>query len=156
MRLNDTFAGGLFVVIGAAIVIHAQTFPPSPGQNIGPDLFPSVIGAGLALCGLSFIWSGLRAQGVAWIQPPDWIHRPRMIVNFVVVIADLIFYALVVERAGFFLTAFAFLTILFLAFGVPKRWIPVLATAVALGMHFAFYTMLHVPLPWGWLEGIAW
>ena len=31
-----------------------------------------------------------------------------------------------------------------------------LAAGVTLALHFAFYTLLHVPLPWGWLEGIAW
>jgi hypothetical protein len=28
--------------------------------------------------------------------------------------------------------------------------------AVTLGLHLAFYSLLRVPLPWGWLEGIAW
>jgi len=156
MRFNDALSGILFLIFGIVIVAHAQTFPLSPGQDIGPGLFPTLLGGGLAACGLCFLWAGRRQRGTPWLELEEWVRRPRMALNFAVVIGDLIFYALVVDRAGFFLTAFAFLTVLFLAFEVRRRWIPVLAAGVTLALHFAFYTLLHVPLPWGWLEGYAW
>ena len=71
-------------------------------------------------------------------------------------VGALIFYALAVDTLGFFITAFLFLAVLFLAFGVSRRWIAPLAVAVTIGLHFAFYSLLRVPLPWGWLESLAW
>ncbi len=156
MRLNDTFTGALLLLLGLAIVAFAQSFPLSPGQSFGPGLFPSLAGGGLAVCGLRLLWVGVRQRGTAAMEWDDWARRPRMVFNCALVIGDLIFYALVVDRVGFFITAFVFVAVLFLAFGVPRRWIPLLAATVTVGLHFAFYTLLRVPLPWGWLEAIAW
>ena len=174
MRLNDTLTGILLFVVGIAVAAYAQTFPLSPGQEIGPGLFPSVIGGGLALCGVVLFVGGVRQSRAtailrvqetadapgrrsdAWLELDEWARRPRMVLNGALVIADLIFYALAVDRIGFFVTAFVFLTVLLLAFGVRWRWIPVLAVAVTLGLHLVFYTLLRVPLPWGWFEGFAW
>jgi putative tricarboxylic transport membrane protein len=156
MRLNDTLTGILLLLFGIATVTYAQTFPPSPGQDIGPNLFPSLLGVGLVVCGLQLVRAGFKERGVRWVQFDEWVRRPRMVLNGVLVIADLIFYALAVDVIGFFITAFIFVSVLLLAFGVKRRWIPVLAVVVTLALHFIFYSLLRVPLPWGWLEGIAW
>jgi putative tricarboxylic transport membrane protein len=156
MRINDTLIGILVGIAGLATLGYAQTFPLSPGQSFGPGLFPSLIGGGLALCGLTLVRGGLRARGVAWLEFDEWARRPRMLLNGFLVIAGLVFYALTVDRAGFFLTAFIFLVVLLVAFEVERRWIPVVAAGATLGLHFIFYTLLRVPLPWGWLEGMAW
>lgn len=79
-----------------------------------------------------------------------------MILNGAVVIGDLVFYALAVDTMGFFITSLIFLTALFVAFEVSWRWIAPLAAGTTVLLHFSFYSLLHVPLPWGWLEGIAW
>ena len=63
---------------------------------------------------------------------------------------------LALTSVGFFITAFVFLGGLFLLFGVSRRWIVPLAVVVTFALHVAFYTVLRVPLPWGWLEGMAW
>jgi len=39
---------------------------------------------------------------------------------------------------------------------VPAKWIVPLAVAMTLGIHYAFYKLLKVPLPWGLLQGVAW
>jgi putative tricarboxylic transport membrane protein len=39
---------------------------------------------------------------------------------------------------------------------VPRLRIVPLALIVTFAIHYAFYTLLRVPLPWGVLEGIAW
>jgi putative tricarboxylic transport membrane protein len=36
------------------------------------------------------------------------------------------------------------------------RWIVPLAVVVTLAIHYAFYKLLRVPLPWGWLEPLGW
>jgi putative tricarboxylic transport membrane protein len=158
MRFHDILSGAFLLVFGAVIAFYARTFPATPGQNIGPGLFPMLIGAGLAVSGLLLVWTGWRerAPGARWAELEDWLRRPRMALNAALVVGALVFYALAVDTLGFFLTGFLLLGTLFMAFGVRRRWIAPIAAAATLGIHFAFYTLLRVPLPWGWFEGIAW
>ena len=156
MRLSDTVAGFLLLIFGAGVAIHARTFPAGAGHGVGPGFFPVAIAVGLALGGVALIWSGRKQRDGPWLEFEDWVRRPRMALNAALVTGSLIAYALVVDTVGFFLTAFVFLGVLLLAFGVRKRWVALIAAVTTLGLHFAFYTLLRVPLPWGWLEGLAW
>jgi putative tricarboxylic transport membrane protein len=156
MRLSDTFAGLLIMLLGIAIVVHAMTFPPVPGQAIGPSAFPTMIGISLTVLGAILGYTGPRTRRASWVELEEWIRRPRMVLNFGLVIASLLFYSFAVDRLGFFITAFVFLSALFVAFGVRRIWIAPVALAATVVIHFGFYTVLRVPLPWGVLEAIAW
>jgi putative tricarboxylic transport membrane protein len=156
MRLNDRLSGLLVLIAGAAIAGYARTFPPMPGQPVGPSLFPTVIGCALVVLGAALAVSGARTSERWWIAFDEWARRPRMVFNFALVVGAVLLYALVVDRLGFIITASALLSVLFLAFGVrPGRIVPV-ALVVTIVIHYAFYSVLRVPLPWGVLEGIAW
>lgn len=156
MRLNDRLSGLLVLILGAAIAGYARTFPPMPGQPVGPALFPTVIGCALVAFGAALTLTGARTSDRWWIAFDEWAHRPRMVFNFALVVGAVLLYVLVVDRLGFIPTASALLSVLFLAFGVrPGRIVPV-ALVVTIVIHYAFYTVLRVPLPWGVLEGIAW
>lgn len=156
MKLSDTLSGLLIVLAGIAVVAHAAGFPPGPGQPIGPSAFPTVIGIGLTLLGAGLAYTGRRAPAASWVEGDGWLRKPRMVLNFVLVFASLLFYSFVVHRVGFFITAFTFLSVLFLAFGVTRAWIAPVAFAVTLLIHYVFYSLLRVPLAWGVLEAIAW
>ena len=155
MKLGDAASGLLAALLGVAVVLQARTFPPMPGQPVGPSLFPTVIGAGLIVAGAALIFAGVRRNGTI-VELEAWARRPRMLTNFALVVADLLFYAVAVDRLGFLITAVLFLTVLFLAFGVRHARILPMAVAVTLVIHYGFYTLLRVPLPWGMLEGFAW
>jgi putative tricarboxylic transport membrane protein len=156
MRLNDRLSGLLVLIAGAAIAGYAQTFPPMPGQPVGPSLFPTVIGCALVALGAALTFAGVRTADRWWIAFDAWARRPRMVFNFALVVGTVLLYAVVVDRLGFILTAAGLLSVLFLAFGVrPGRIVP-MALVVTFVIHYAFYTVLRVPLPWGVLEGIAW
>lgn len=156
MKLHDTLTGLLLAVLGTVLAWQASTFPPAPGAGPGAGAFPLVLGLGLAGCGLLLAWSGRARSGAVWIEPEPGLRRWRTARNALLVPGALLAYALVVETAGFFFTSFVLLAGLFLAFGVRWRWIAPLAAGVTLALHGAFYSLLRVPLPWGWLEGIAW
>ena len=53
MRLPDRVTGSFLVGLGAAAAYGGWLLPPVPGQPVGPNIFPLVIGTGLALCGLA-------------------------------------------------------------------------------------------------------
>lgn len=156
MRFSDSLSGLLTLTFGIAIAAYATTFPPMPGQPVGPSLFPIIIGTGMAICGTGLIVAGRRQPRTAWLEPGEWVRHPRLVLRFALVIAAVVAYALVVDWLGFFITSVAFLTVLLLAFGVARRWILPIAALVTIGVHYVFYTLLRVPLPWGLLGGLAW
>ena len=92
----------------------------------------------------------------SWVTPDDWVSSPRHLLAFALVVGVNVFYILIVERLGFILTGVIYLAVLFLVFQVRKTWIVPLAIVITLGIHFAFYKLLKVPLPWGLLQGMAW
>ena len=155
MKLHQSLSGLLVLIFGLAIILQARTFPSVIGQTIGPGFFPVIAGAGFVLCGIALIISG-RGSGGPSVEWGEWTRTPRLMFNFLLVFADLVFYAFAVSRLGFFITAVLFLSVLMWAFAVPRLRIVPLALIVTFAIHYAFYTLLRVPLPWGVLEGIAW
>ena len=155
MLLDDRASGVLLAAFGAAIVLMARTFPEVPGQTIGPALFPTIVGTVLLFLGLTLAIRA-RANRVRPVRLDANMRRPRMAAKFALVVMALVGYALIVNTLGFFLTASLLLLVLFSAFKVPLgRGIAVAAGAPLL-IHYIFYTVLRVPLPWGLLQSFAW
>jgi putative tricarboxylic transport membrane protein len=161
VKLNDAVWGGLVLLLGIAILVAIRNFPTIPGQQYGPALFPGVIAVAFIVCGAALVYKHLamnrspntRARWVTW---DDWVHSPRHVVAFAVVVAVNVLYIAVVDRVGFVLTAIVYLGALFAVFRVRARWVVPLAVVVTLIIHYAFYKLLRVPLPWGLLQGVAW
>ena len=161
MKLNDAVWGALFALLGAAILWHVQGFPRIPGQNVGPALFPGVLAVAMLVCGAILIASGLKARrgaGAAfrWTVAPEWLRSRRHVLAFAVLVASNVFYLLAVDRLGFLLTAFVYLAALMWVLRVRLGLVLPVALTMALAIHYAFYKLLRVPLPWGVLQGIAW
>jgi putative tricarboxylic transport membrane protein len=154
--LSDRLSGLLAAALGLAVVLYARTFPPMPGQDVGPSLFPTLVGSGLIGFGGWLILADLRTSPGAWLTFAPWARRPRMVASGGLVIAALVIYILAVEPLGFFLSSILFLAVLMTAFGATRLWILPLAILVTFAMHYAFYTLLRVPLPWGPFEALAW
>jgi putative tricarboxylic transport membrane protein len=161
MKLNDSVWGALIILLGAAILYHIRTFPTIPGQDYGPALFPGVIAVGLLVCGAGLVMKGVaarrhRAGDAAWISFDAWTRSRRHVIAFAVAIGVNVFYILLADTLGFIVTAVIYLSALFAVFGVRLRWVLPLAVVVTLAIHYAFYKLLHVPLPWGVLQRVAW
>ncbi len=161
MKINDAVWGAFFLLLGVAILVHVQSFPAMSGQKIGPALFPGTIAAGLCVCALLLIARGLSVRrlggdGAGWLAGDAWLRSPRHILAFLLVIGVNVFYILVVDRLGFIPTGVIYLGVLFAVFGVRLRNNLALALIVTLGIHYSFYKLLKVPLPWGLLQRWAW
>ena len=81
MKFNDALFGALLLVLGLAVLVHVQSFPKIPGQNVGPALFPGLAAAGLVVCALMLIVSGLSARPqTAWFEALPWrnLVNPRL------------------------------------------------------------------------------
>src|SRR5206468_4699256 len=161
MKLNDALWGALVLLLSALIFFTIRTFPTIPGQRVGPALFPGVIAAALSICGVLLIIKGLatrRAGGDAgrWLALSGWLSSGGKVLAFIVVVAVNVFYIFAVDALGFILTGVIYLALVFWVFGVRARWNLPLAIVITLVIHYAFYKLLKVPLPWGLLQRFAW
>ena len=163
MKINDAIWGVLFIIGAAAVLIHVQGFPRIPGQNVGPGLFPGLIASGIAFCGALLIVRGLSArsrnpgtESGLWFALPPWLRSPKHLAALGVFVLVNVLYLLVVDRLGFLITGFLYLLALMWVLGVRWRVAIPVAIVTTLAIHYAFYKLLKVPLPWGLLTPIAW
>lgn len=160
MRVDDTILGAVLLAFAVAVVAYAQTFPALGGMAFGPDLFPTVIGCGLGVCGAGLIATGIarrRARGGGpWVEVAPWMQSADLGGNLLAVLTATLGYILVSDWLGFHLTAMTILAGLF--FKLHVRWAILVPFAVGVPfiIHYAFYSLLRVPLPWGVLTPIAW
>lgn len=157
MKINDAFWGLLFMALGAAVLMAVRSYPNIPGQPVGPALFPGLIAWGLCIAGAILVWQGWRdrADGpfVVW---EDWIQSPRHRNALAVLLGSVVFYILVSEALGFLITSGLMMVALFRSLQVTWRRSVFWAVVATLVVHFAFYKLLRVPLPWGVLTPLAW
>ena len=161
MKLNDALWGALLILLGGALLVHVQGFPRIPGQQVGPGLFPGILAVGLAICGALLIVRGVRLRranraGAAWFSLPAWARAPRQRLGFVVLVVVNVLYLVVVDRLGFVLTGTLYLAALMWVLRARAALIFPMALVLTLLIHYAFYKLLRVPLPWGVLQPIAW
>lgn len=155
MKIGDAVIGVFLIALAIAILIHIQSYPTIPGQNYGPALFPGVIAVGMIVCGVLLGLRGVRARAPL-LALSAWTRNPQTATNFLVVCAVLVFYAVAAEPLGFLPTAALALLALFLKLKVRPLAAVVVALVATLAIHFLFYKLLRVPLPWGVLERFAW
>jgi len=157
VKLSDAVFGLLLLALGAAVIAVVSSYPTIPAQRVGPSLFPGLIAVGLVIGGLILIVRGWRERAIVpWVRFEPWVRSPRHVAGVLGVIGSVIFYIAAVDRLGFFLTSLLILTISFRLFGVALGRSIVIAAIATLVIHFAFYKLLRVPLPWGLLTNYAW
>lgn len=161
MKTNDVVSGALAGGFAIFVFVHAQSFPPVPGLSIGPRLFPQAIAIGILICAVMLIYGGMMATATGRdasdaVKRPFWLTDPRKALGFAMIPAGLAIYVAVSERLGFIPTAFLLLLMLFVTFRVQFRRALLIAVIGSLGIHFVFYKLLKVPLPWGVFEAFAW
>ena len=156
MKINDAVIGVVLLALGVAVFWHVQSFPKIPGQNVGPALFPGTIAAGLIVCSLLLIVSGMRTRaGSAWFEGLPWMRSPRHVAAFATLVLATIAYIFFSTSVGFLIVASLGLFAMLVAFGV--RPVPAAAVAIVgtIVIWYAFYKLLRVPLPWGVLQQFA-
>jgi len=162
MRLPDRATGLFLVGLGTLAAYGGSLLPPVPGQPVGPNVFPIVIGVGLAICGLMIAFgighSFEDEEELVPLEPGQEAAAPRgkfYRLRVLLPPALLLFYVGVVDRLGFILTAGLIVLITSTALGArPKLSLP-LAILAPIGVHLIFYKLLRVPLPAG-LIPIPW
>jgi putative tricarboxylic transport membrane protein len=158
VKVNDAVFGALFLALGALVLFAIQGFPKIPGQPVGPALFPGIIAVGLCIAGVALIAQGWRSRrnGEAWAEWEPWVRSPRHLAALAVLLGSVLLYMFAAQALGFLPTAVLILAALFIVLRVPPGRSILVAVIAALLVHFAFYKLLRVPLPWGVLTPLAW
>lgn len=161
MFIPDKVSGVVLAGLGAAAAYGGSLLPPVPGQQVGPNVFPMVVGLGLVLCG------GLIALGVGSVLEQEAeadlaAHSAKVepapsaspLVNGAKTLlppALLFAYVFVGDKLGFVPTAFAIVLTVSLAMGARLKLALPLALIAPVLVHLIFLKLLRVPLPPGLL-----
>jgi len=157
MKVNDALWGLVLLVLGGAVLLAIQGYPKIPGQPVGPALFPGLIAVGLCACGALLVVKGWRARrNGPWLQWEDWVHSPRHVLALAILLGSVILYIVAGTALGFLPTAFVILVAMMAVLRVPLKRNLLIALVATLAVHFMFYKLLRVPLPWGVLTPFAW
>jgi putative tricarboxylic transport membrane protein len=143
------------IALGSFVVYGTQSIAETQGYaQIGPRLFPYIIGVGMALCGAVLGWQALSGgwRNVPLDQEghdaPDWIA-------FTIVSAGIVLHMVVIGWAGFIIAS----TLLFvlIARGFNSRRLvrdAVVGVLLAVAVFFIFTAGLGLSLPKGPFAGI--
>lgn len=156
MRIHDALSGVLLALLAVAVLVTVSQYPPIPGQNVGPSAFPGLAAILLLGCSLLLIWRGIRGERRPLVVTGAWTKSTPHLVNFLLVIASLLFYIFCSNFLGFIITGTLILAVLFYALGVRLVQVLPIAIVATLVIHTIFYKFLRVPLPWGLLQGLHW
>lgn len=159
MQLSDRITGIGVAGLGTAVFFAARQLPPMPGQQIGPSVFPAVVGLALAVCGV-LIALGVGksfeaadpavAEHDATHQGDDAKKAPSPW-TVLVPIALLLFYVAAVGTMGFVLVAAVMVLAMSLVLGASPKLAFFLALVAPPVVYLIFARVLRVPLPTGWL-----
>lgn len=157
MQLSDRFTGFFLVALGGVAAYAGSRLPPVPGQQVGPNVFPMVVGGGLILCGVLIalgIGRHFEDEAEADLAAHSTPEAPRSTTGrrglmALVPPALLLFYVFAVDRLGFLVTAAAIVLTASLALGARLRLALPLAIGAPLFVHLVFSKLLRVPLPPG-------
>ena len=165
MQLSNRVTGLFLVGLGSIAAYAGSRLPPVPGQEIGPEVFPMVVGGSLAICG-ALIAAGVGrryeedadaelarlAEHVEDAPDADTPKRSRWLeLKVLIPPALLIFYAYVVDRWGFLPTSAIVVLVSSLALGARLRLAIPVAIFGPLVINLVFSKLLRVPLPSGLL-----
>jgi putative tricarboxylic transport membrane protein len=157
MHLSDRFTGGFLMLLGALAFWGGSRLPAVPGQDVGPAVFPMVIGGGLVLCGALIalgIGHSFEAPEADDAQTGPGLARALgrgAPLAALLPPALLIFYVLAAETLGFLPTAALMMLATCRALGASWRLAIGMALASPLAVHLVFFKLLRVPLPDGLL-----
>ena len=138
------------IALGSFVIYETQSIAETQGYaQIGPRLFPYLIGIGLTLCGAVLGWQALSGgwRNVPLDQEghdtPDWLA-------FAVISAGIVLHMIVIGWAGFILAALLLFVMVARGFGSRRPVRDVVIAVVLAVLVFALFTYgLGLNLPKG-------
>lgn len=149
-RTRDIATGAMLIGLGIAMIWISAGFPSIGAVTYGPDLFPRIIAGGLILSGLGIlleVWRGVapKPEAIAY----RWL--PMLILAALIAA-----FAVLLPMLGFHIATGLALLVAVRLFGGGPLTCVLVALIAPVVLHYVFYSVLRVPLPWGLLTPVAW
>ena len=150
VHVGEVVLSVVLMLIGAMVVFETQSIAETQGYSqVGPRLFPYIIGTGLTLCGAVLGWHAIAGgwRDVPLDQPghdaPDWIAPAIISIGIVL-------HMVLIGWAGFIIASTLMFVLIARGFG-SKRAVRDLAVGLALviAAYFLFTRALGLRLPPG-------
>lgn len=138
------------IALGTFVVYETQTIAETQGYaQIGPRLFPYIIGCGLTVCGAVLAWQAIAGgwRNVPLDQEghdaPDWMA-------FIIISAGVILHMVIIGWAGFIIASTVLFVLVARGFG-SRRLVrdAIIAVVLATVVFFIFTLALGLSLPKG-------
>ncbi len=138
------------IALGSFVVFETRSIAETQGYaQIGPRLFPYIIGVGLTLCGAVLGWHAVTGgwRNVPLDQEghgaPDWLA-------FFIISAGIVLHMVVIGWAGFIIASTLLFVLIARGFG-SRRLVrdALIAVALAAVVFFVFTSGLGLKLPSG-------
>ncbi|MBM6617078.1 tripartite tricarboxylate transporter TctB family protein [Bacillus suaedaesalsae] len=139
----DRYTSLVFLIIGAAFVIESNGISQSAyGSNVGPDIFPKILGVLLILLSLRLFYETF--QYAKNQEKREKLDYQRFLIIFIAAIL----YAFLLESLGYVITTFLFLIVGFQAME-RGSWTKTLliSAAFSFGVYYLFVEVLNGSLP---------
>jgi putative tricarboxylic transport membrane protein len=142
------------LALGSFVIYETQSIAETQGYaQIGPRLFPYIVGTGLALCGAVLGWQAIFGgwRNVPLDQEghdaPDWMA-------FGIISAGIVLHMIIIGWAGFILAGALLFVLVARGFGsrAPVRD-AVIAVLLTVIVYFVFTQALGLKLPAGPIPG---
>ncbi|MGM7720177.1 tripartite tricarboxylate transporter TctB family protein [uncultured Metabacillus sp.] len=141
----DRYSSIVYLMIGIFFISESRNISDTAyGSNVGPDIFPTILGAILILLSIRLFYETFHYLDPA-TEKEVLDYKP-----FFSILISALFYALLLESVGFILTTFLFLLICFQVMD-RKQLIKsaVIAACFSGGVYYLFVEVLEGSLP-GW------
>jgi putative tricarboxylic transport membrane protein len=149
------------MVLGAFVVFDTATGLTGPGYaQVGPVVFPVIVGAALLLAGLGLLLQSMRGRWrVSWVErDPSAMTSATPLRNVLLVAAALTLNVMLFAPLGFIVASAVLFICVAAAFG-SRRFLldAAIGIAFAAAIYFVFVHGLGLHLPAGSLwEGVLW
>ncbi|MEJ7670551.1 MAG: tripartite tricarboxylate transporter TctB family protein [Casimicrobiaceae bacterium] len=150
IHLGEMLISFALIALGSFVVLETRSIAETQGYaQIGPRLFPYIIGVGLTLCGAVLGWHALTGgwRNIPLDQEghgaPDWLA-------FFIISAGIVLHMLVIGWAGFIIASTLLFVLIARGFG-SRRLVrdALIAVALAAVVFFVFTSGLGLKLPSG-------
>jgi putative tricarboxylic transport membrane protein len=150
LHIDELLISLALLAIGSFVVFETQGIAETQGYSqVGPRLFPYLIGAGLSLCGA---WLGWQALTGGWRNVPldEGTHAAPDWMAFVIISAGIVLHMVLIGWAGFIIASTLLFVLIARGFG-SRRPVRDLGIAVVLStvVFFLFTKALGLTLPAG-------
>ncbi len=150
VHVGEVLLSLVLVFIGSFVIYETQGIAETQGYSqVGPRLFPYIIGTGLTLCGAVLGWHALSGgwRDVPLDQPghdaPDWMA-------WAIISGSIVLHMVLIGWAGFIIASTLMYVLIARGFGSSRAVRDlVIGAALAVAAYFLFTRALGLRLPPG-------